>query len=163
MPNKALHLAAIPLPFFATRLCEAFDFENTMRQDDIFNKITPDEALEILKQMTKADDDLKSKVIKLAEDLFRDVDIDQICEDAFYALDEIDVHELWNRAGPKTDGYASPEDTAVEMFEEALEPFVQELRRLLDLKMIPEATFYCMGVLKGIYKYQEESESEFKE
>jgi len=134
-----------------------------MKKDDIFDKISPDEALEILRNITKTDNDLKKKIIKLAEDLFRDVDVEKIGEDVFYALDGINVHELWDRAGPKADGYTSPEDMSVEMFEEALEPFVQEMQRLLDLKMYQEANLYCMGMLKGIYQYEEDSESEFKD
>jgi len=133
-----------------------------MKKDDILDKISPDEALEILRQLTKTDNELKTKIIKLAEDLFRDVDVEQICEDVFYALDGIDVHELWDRAGPKADGYTSPEEMSVEMFEETLEPFVQEIERLLNLKMLREAKLYCMGILKGIYQYEEDSESEFK-
>lgn len=132
-------------------------------KDDIFNKISPNEALEILRQITKTDTKLKKKIIELAEDLFRDVDVDEICEDVFYALDGIDVHELWDRAGPKTDGYTSPEDMAVEMFEESLEPFIQEMYRLFDLKMHQEAKLYCMGILKGIYQYEKDSGSEFKD
>lgn len=81
----------------------------------------------------------------------------------FYALDGIDVHELWDRSGPRTDGYTSPEDMSVEMFEEALEPFLQEMNRLFDLKMHQETKLYCMGILKGIYQYQEDSASEFKD
>ena len=131
-------------------------------KDDIFDKISPNEALEILRQITKTDKILKKKIIELADNLFRDVDVDEICEDVFYALDGIDVHELWDRAGPKTDGYTSPEDMAVEMFEEALEPFLKELYRLFDLKMHQEAKLYCMGILKGIYQYEEDSGSEFK-
>ena len=132
-------------------------------KDDIFNKISPNEALEILRQITKTDTRLKKKIIELAEDLFRDVDVDEICEDVFYALDGIDVHELWDRAGPKSDGYTSPEDMAVEMFEESLEPFIQEMYRLFDLKMHQEAKLYCMGILKGIYQYEKDSGSEFKD
>jgi hypothetical protein len=134
-----------------------------MRKDEIFNNISPDEALKILRQLSKTDSNLKTKVVKLAEDLFRDVDIDRICEGVFYALDGIDVHELWDRAGPNTDGYTSPEDMSVEMFEEAVEPFVQEMERLLDLKMLKESKVYCMGILKGIYQYEEDSKSEFKD
>ncbi|MBW1799928.1 MAG: hypothetical protein JRJ85_04280 [Deltaproteobacteria bacterium] len=134
-----------------------------MKKDDIFNNISPTEALKILRQITKTDKNLKNKIIELAEDLFRDVDVDDICENVFDALDMIDVHELWDRAGPKTDGYTSPEDMSVEMFEEALEPFVQEMQRLLDLKMHQEAKIYCMGILKGIHQYEEDSESEFKD
>lgn len=132
-------------------------------KEDIFDKISPNEALEILRQITKTDKKLKKKIIELAEDLSRDVDVDEICENVFYALDGIDVHELWDRAGPKTDRYNSPEDMSVEMFEEALEPFVQEMRRLFNLKMHQEARLYCMGILKGIYQYKEESGSEFKD
>jgi hypothetical protein len=132
-------------------------------KNDIFDKISPNEALKILRQITKTDKNLKKKIIELAEDLFRDVDVDEICEAVFDALDAIDVHELWDRAGPKTDGYTSPEDMSVEMFEEALEPFVQEMQRLLDLKMHQEAKLYCMGILKGIYQYEDDSGSEFKD
>jgi hypothetical protein len=135
----------------------------SIMKEDIFDKISPNEALKILRQISKTDNVLKDKIIALAEDLFSDIDIDEICEAVFYELDGIDVHELWDRAGPKTDGYTSPEDMSVEMFEEALEPFVQEMDRLLDLKMHQEAKLYCMGILKGIYQYQENSGSEFKD
>ena len=117
-------------------------------KDDIFNKITPEEALGILKHIAKTDNKIKRKIIDLAEDLFRDVNIEEICENVFYALDGIDVHELWDRAGPRSDGYTSPEDMAVEMFEEALEPFNQELFRLFDLNLRQEANLYCMGFFK---------------
>ena len=132
-------------------------------KDDIFNKISPHEALEILRQITKRDKKLKKRIIELAEDLFKDVDVETVCEDVFYALDGIDVHELWDRAGPRTDGYTSPEDMAVEMFEEALEPFLQKMYRLMELEMSKEAKLYCMGIAKGIYQYEEDSSSEFKD
>jgi len=89
-------------------------------KDDIFNKISPSEALQILRKIAKTDKNLKKRIVELAEDLFRNVDAEAVCDDVFDALDGIDVHELWDRAGPKTDGYTSPEDMAAEMFEEAL-------------------------------------------
>lgn len=52
-----------------------------MRKDEVLKKISPDEALIILRKLIKTDEDLKTKVVELAEDLFRDVDIDQICEE----------------------------------------------------------------------------------
>lgn len=132
-------------------------------KDNIFDKISPNEALQILKKIAKTDKKLKSKIIELAEKSIRNVDVEAICEDVFYELDGIDVHELWDRAGSKSDGYTSPEDMSVEMFEEVLEPFFQEMYRLFDLKMHQEAKLYCMGILKGIYQYEEDSGSEFKD
>jgi len=132
-------------------------------KNDIFNKITPDEALGILKQIAKTDKKLKTRIIELAENILRNVEVEAVCDEVFSELDGIDVHELWDRAGPRTVGYTSPEDMAVEMFEDALEPFLQELYRLLDLKMHQEAKLYCMGILKGIYQYEQDSGSEFKD
>lgn len=132
-------------------------------KNDIFEKISLDEALEILRQITKTDKKLKKKIVELAESLFRDVNVDEVCGDVFFELDVIDVHELWDRAGSSTNGYISPEEMAVEMFEEALEPFLQEMCRLLDLEMHQEAKLYCMGIAKGIYQYEEDSTSEFKD
>ena len=132
-------------------------------KDNIFEKISPDEALIILKRLYKTDLVLKNKIIDLALELFKGVDSNKICADVFFALDGIDVHELWDRSGTTRDGYASPEEMSMEMFEEALEPFSQEMRRLLDLKMDEEAKDYCMGILRGIYQYHKDSKSEFKD
>lgn len=132
-------------------------------KNDIFDKISPNAALSILRQLTKTDKNLKKIIIELAENLFKDVDVDEIRDNVFFALDGIDVHELWDRSGSKSDGYTSPEEMSIEMFEEELEPFIQEMQRLLDLKMHQEAKLYCMGILKGIYQYEEDSKSEFKE
>src|SRR4030042_779796 len=37
-----------------------------------------------------------------------------------------------------------------------------ELKRYQELSMDEEAKLYCMGILKGIYRFEKESESEFK-
>jgi len=38
-----------------------------MKKDDIFDKISPNEALEILRRITKTDNDLKKKINKYSE------------------------------------------------------------------------------------------------
>ena len=62
-------------------------------KNNIFNKVSPDEALGILKTLAKSDKELKKRIVELAEDLFKDIDFNEVCEDVFYALDGIDVHE----------------------------------------------------------------------
>ncbi len=131
--------------------------------DDILNHISPNEALEIVKQLARTDKGLKKQIIELAKNHIKTVDVEDICESVFDALDWIDVHELWDRAGPNRDGYISPEEMSCEMFEEAIAPHVQEMERLLKLKMHHEAKLYCMGILKGIYQYEQDSGSEFKD
>ena len=131
---------------------------------DILNQITPQEALTILHQLAQSDKKIKDKILKLAINEITDVDIDEICNEVFSELDSIDVHELWDRSGSNSYGeYTSPEEMAFEMVEDVLEPFNEEVFRLLDLKMYSEATDYCKGVLKGIYDFDNKSTSEFKD
>ena len=40
---------------------------------------------------------------------------------------------------------------------------VVHIKQLFDLKMHQEAKLYCMGILKGIYQYEKDSGSEFKD
>jgi len=130
---------------------------------DILNRISPDEALGILRQLAKNDKRVEEEIARIAADIIRDVDTEAICEDVFFVLDGIDVHELWHRSGSTPYGYVSPEEMADEMIEEELNPFEQEVFRLIELDMLEEAKLACMGVLKGIYKYSHESKSEFKD
>jgi len=117
----------------------------------------------ILRSLAESDKKIKNRIIEIAEGLFGDIDVEEIGEDVFYALDGIDVHELWDSSGAKSDGYISTENMAFEMVEEQLKTYYEELFRLCDLNMAKESLHYCMGVLKGIYRYVNESESEFKE
>ena len=130
---------------------------------NLIDKISPKEALTILKQLAKTDKIIEKKIIEIADIIIRNVDIEEICDDVIGVLNGVDVEELWDRSGSTRFGYVSPEDMAVEMMEEELEPFNQEVIRLSELNMQKEAKLYCMGVLKGIYKFEHESESDYKD
>lgn len=131
-------------------------------KNKILNKISPEKALKILKRLSEKDQNITQRIEKEAEELSEAVDLEEICGNVYSVLDGIDVEELWDRSGPCRDGYSSPEDMAVEMMEEELEPYNKEVMEYLELGMANAAKFYCMGVLKGIYKYAQESKSEFK-
>jgi hypothetical protein len=82
---------------------------------NILDRISPNEALEILKLLAKADKKIKKKIFEIAEKIIKDFDLNFICSEVFSTLDGIDVHELWNRAGKTLDGYVSPDEMAMEM------------------------------------------------
>ncbi|WP_020586082.1 hypothetical protein [Desulfobacter curvatus] len=131
--------------------------------NDLLNKISPDEALNILKILAKTDKEIKKKIFNIAENIIKDVDYELVSDDVFWALDTIDVHELWNSSGSTVDGYISTDEMAYEMISNAIEPFQKEIFRFIDMGMTQEAKLYCMGVLKGIYMYESDSNSEFKD
>lgn len=132
-------------------------------KNKILDVISGAEALIILRQLEKNDPAMRKKIEKMAEQLIKEVDMEGICEAVFFDLDQIEVEELWDRAGASRNGYTSPEDMSVEMIEEAIEPYNREFVKYLELGMTKEAKTYCMGILKGLYKYDHESGSEFKD
>lgn len=134
-----------------------------MEKKDILNTLSGHEALIILKQLAKEDGTLKKRISVLAKDLLKTVDTDDVCEDLKWNLDTIDVHDLWDSSGSTRYGYVDPSDQSFEMFDEALEPFLEELQRLIDLQMSEEAKKYRMGLLKGLYQWEKFSDTEFKD
>jgi len=132
-------------------------------KNKILGKISGEEALGILIRLAEKDPKIAKQIKKEAEQILKKIDLEEICKDVFLALDGIDVKELWDRSGHSRYGYSSPEDMAVEMMEEVLDPYNKEVIKYLELGMAKEAKLYCMGVLKGIYQYVQKSESEFKD
>jgi len=48
-------------------------------------------------------------------------------------------------------------ELASEMFEETLKPYVDAFRKYQKISMGQGAKLYCMGILKGIGKFQREA------
>lgn len=117
----------------------------------------------ILKQLLITDPKIAELIEKEAEKLLKTIDLEMVCEEVYSDLDFLDVEDLWDRSGPSRDGYMSPEEMAFEMVENELEPYKNQVMKYFDLGMTKEAKKYCMGVLKGIYRWEKESKSEFKD
>ena len=91
------------------------------------------------------------------------VNVKDVAGAVFTTLDSIDVNDLWKRTDPNTSGaYLCPNDVAVAMVKEALKPYCEKLSEYNQLKMREEALLYCEGTIKGIYRYEFDSTSEFK-
>src|ERR1700730_1846959 len=92
-----------------------------------------------------------------------EIDLDETAEEVFLILDSIDVQDCWDRSGGTRDGYTSPEDAAAEIIDEELQPFFDQVERYRELGMAEQEAAYCKGVILGIYRYERESKSEFRE
>jgi len=132
-----------------------------MKKINLLNQISPDQALMILKDLAARDKQYKLIIEQLAKEFLSNVDIEDVASDVFDALDMLDVDDLFSSSGKTRYGYVEPSERAWEMFEEALEPFMEQLKKYKELFMSKEAKFYCMGILKGINDYENDSCSEF--
>jgi len=129
----------------------------------ILDEITAEDAFAILKILIKEDTVIAERIERIALEYLSGVDIDDIAESVFYDLDHLAIEDVWDRSGRTRDGYVDPYDFAWQMFEDALESYMDELKKYLELSMHADAKNYCKGILKGIYRYDKESNSEFKD
>ncbi len=132
------------------------------RKKDILAVISPDEAVVVLNELVK-DPEIRKRAEEIAFAVVSDVDIDSVAEDAFFELDSIAVEDVWDHSGATRDGYVDPGEYAWQLFEDALEPFEQHLHKCQELSLVKQAKHQCMGILKGIWRFEKESKSEFKD
>ncbi|HNX76426.1 MAG TPA: hypothetical protein PLM07_17930 [Candidatus Rifleibacterium sp.] len=133
------------------------------KSKDIFDSVTPADAMTILKSLAREDPELRKKIEIMLIDILGVVDTDKLSGEVFYELGAIQVEELWDRSGRTRDGYVDPSEESWEMFDEALEPFIRDQERFKNLGQIHKAKNYGMGILQGIYKFEHESKSDFKD
>ncbi len=131
------------------------------KKRDVLDEISEEDAYIILKRLASEDNNIKKRIEKIALDYLSDVDIDEIAEDVFDELDRIEVEELWDQSGKTRYGYVDPNERAWEMFEEQLEPFIDQMEKYQNLSMHMEAKRYCLGILKGIHKFEKSATTEF--
>ena len=129
---------------------------------DVIGKLTAEQALEIVEWLCRKGGDIRDAMVAEAMNLLTEFSLDETAENVFDALDLIDVQDCWDQAGRSRDGYTSPDEGAVDIIEEELQPFIDQVERYHELGMPEQEATYCMAVILGIYRFEHESKSEFK-
>ena len=119
------------------------------------------EAACVLNDMLDNDPNLMKKAYEAAIRVAGDMDADAVMDKVFNRLDRLDVEGLSGRAGGTRYGYVEPSDAAWEMFEEALDPFIDEMKKAWKRELPATAKTYCIGIIRGLWRYAEESSSDF--
>ncbi|MHC4711178.1 MAG: hypothetical protein ACYTA3_12365, partial [Planctomycetota bacterium] len=88
-----------------------------MKEKGVLANISPEQALDVLLRLWGKGADIRKAIAEETESLLRKIDREEIADEVFAALDSIDVHELWDRSGPSSSGYSSPDEVAMEMVE----------------------------------------------
>ncbi len=130
---------------------------------DLLHNLTGEQALEIVRRLAEKKGAVAQAVAATAREVVAAVVIEEIADEAFAALDCMDVEACWDMAGASRYGYTSPDEAAAELVDEALQPFFDQVDRYHELGMADQERDYCMAVVLGAYRYEEESESEFKD
>lgn len=121
------------------------------------------DALSILKVLVERQPKLAEEVDAIAAEMLGEVDVEDYAAGVQSALECLAVEEVWDRSGRTRDGYVDPGEAAWAMFEEALKPFRQEVEKYGKLSLVKEVNLCYQGILKGIYDFEQESATEFKQ
>jgi len=115
-----------------------------------YDFINTDNAAIILQTICKENTEIKQRAKKLAIQLLSNVNIEDVADEVYSELSCIAVEDLWDRSGSDSyGGYTSPEDMAVVMFEETIEPFIKKLEEYQKNSLLNDRKLYCMGILQG--------------
>jgi len=125
--------------------------------------LSPGEASRVLNSILEAIPDITEKAYSVALEVACEVDADDVMFDVFFALDSLTVDVLNGRAGSTRYGYVEAAQAAVEIFNETVDPFVDEMIRNRGRGLLFVTKTHCIGIVKGLLKYIGESGSDFKE
>lgn len=134
---------------------------------DILDHLSPDDALAVLRALSR-DEDLAPRIRQVATAHLEadaphdEEDVGAIAEEIRWELEQLEVEEVWDKAGPTRHGYVDPSEAADEMMGRVLEPYLEEMSRYQRLGMGQEAAYLCMGLITGLYQFEHQSETEFK-
>jgi len=135
----------------------------------LIDQLSPEEGVKILRALARQDTQLAARIAEAIIAYLRrsapqvPEDAEDIAEDVLYELDHLEVEEVWNRAGRTRYGYVEPVEVAEEMMQKVLEPYLEEMKRYQRLDMHDAARLTCMGVLAGLYRFETESTTQFKD
>jgi len=136
---------------------------NLSKMKSYLQNISFNEASQILKTLLEDNPELVKKAYEIAIRIADNVDIDTIMNDVYSELELLDVDDLYSHSGRTRDGYVDPAEKAWEMFEEALSPFIKEMKKSQKRALPVAAKSHCIGIIKGLQKFDEESYSDFKD
>ena len=129
----------------------------------IIDHLSGSDALSILRILAGSDEELAARIVEIATTYLSGVDPEEVATLLYDDLNFLEVEEVWDRAGETRYGYVEPGEAADQMIEEVLKPFLDELAKYQKLGMNTEANRMCMGLLMGLYRFERDSVSEFKD
>ena len=101
---------------------------------EVINQLSPQDALVVLKALADSDASLARRIAEIATEHLSEVDPQDVAEEIYYALESLQVEDVWDKAGSTRDGYVEPYEVVDEMIDGAMAPHFDELVRYQMLR-----------------------------
>ncbi len=129
----------------------------------VLESLTGSDALSILQILAERDAGLAREIDAVACELLGEVDVAGVAANVKDELKSLDVDDIFDKSSARRDGNMDPGEMAFQMFEEALTPFLQDVERYRTLGLPERASAYCLAILQGIYDFDTDSSTQYKE
>ena len=72
------------------------------------------------------------------------------------ALKSLDQDDLKSHSGRHSLGYTDPSEAAEELLQEAMDPYLEDMKRRMELGLEAEALEICKGILLSLYSVRDQ-------
>jgi hypothetical protein len=117
--------------------------------------LKPEEGAAVLGRLLEAHPDLADEADEIARSLLRQQNYQDVATEIEDEIRALDYEDLNARAGSHERGYVEPSEAAWEILEETAEPYLDDMKRHLELGMEAEALEICKGLVLGCYRLSE--------
>ena len=132
----------------------------TGRLPKLIDRLHAKEARWLLRELLLRHPELRDEAADLAEKNLRQVKPEDVAHDVEAMIRILDLDDLNRRAGPTRWGYTDPSDAAWEILQDAIQPYLDDLRRYLEMGLEEPAVAVCSGIILGLYQVEEKHEAE---
>jgi hypothetical protein len=122
---------------------------------NLLDKLDDAEAAAVLHKLLDRHRDLRIEAEAVARDVLAGISAFSVADEIEDALLQFDYDDLNGRAGKQSWGYVEPSEAAGELLEEALEPFIDDMKRYLEAGQEEPACQFCQGILLGLYRVRD--------
>ena len=135
--------------------------QNPKKKTSLLDGLEPGEAAHVLKRLLAIHPELVAEAEEISRSTLGGVSFESIADAVEDSIRQLDIDDLNGRAGSHSWGYVEPVEAASELLEEAVEPFLEDMKRHLHLGLAAEALEICKGIVLGLYRCRDGSENEF--
>lgn len=131
------------------------------RGHDVIDSLKPEESVQVLRRLLSLHPDLRAEAEQITGALLGTVSFEDTADAVEDAVTQFGLDDLNERAGAHSWGYTEPTEAAWELLDEAMEPFMEDMKRYLDLGLEKEALEVCKGIVLGLYQIRDRTADEF--
>jgi hypothetical protein len=118
-------------------------------------RLTGEEAKVVLRRLLEKHPQLQAEAESIAGSVLSSQSVEDIAAEVADAVNGADLEALNGKAGKHAWGYVEPCEAAIELLEEAVEDWVEDMKRHVELDLVASAQAVCAGIVAGLYESRE--------